>query len=407
MRAVDQEGKQIDKSSPSGAQSTKRVDDLYRYRFSPLSGRGNGKVWAEDAKANIGFLRGKLDIIKARECTRELEPARKDHAINSGASAPSGVSTKNELTRRISHEEVAATCRAVETLLHKAEDAALGNSPRFYWFVSWWSGTGVEAAYKNLHYAEALIARLYNCEEVRCAVPDALRRAIAALDYSHPTRAIAISMLHSTEDSQNFCSTHQLSEIIAVGHETADRSRARLHSFRNILLIGTVINVLLMIAFILVVAKNPNLVPLCFHPSGKQNPVICPTRIGAASGGDLFIVAVLGLLGGALSATVFVRGLYTNSTPYNVAIPLALLKLPAGAAVAILGMILLAGNFVPNFSTVDEPIKILAYAVLLGFSQQLFTQMVDHRAARLIANVPSKAREEHRPSATGRQELFP
>ena len=37
----------------------------------------------------------------------------------------------------------------------------------------------------------------------------------------------------------------------------------------------------------------------------------------------------MGLLGAALSAAVFIRGLYlNNSTPYNVAVPLALSKLP-------------------------------------------------------------------------------
>jgi len=430
MTAADQRETRIEEGASSGAQSNEIGDELRRYSLNPLRGRGHGKVWAEDAKANIWFLRGKLEIIRARERMRQFEPSRKPHTVDLRTSTPTGVSTVNELTRQVPesvgfvehrllhnsspspsssadrNEEVAATCRAVETLLDKAEDAALGNCPRFSWFISWWSGTGVEATYRNLHYAEALIARLYTVEEVRCAVPDALRRVITALDYNHPTRTMAIKMLHSTENSHCTCSAHELSEIITVGHETADRSRVRLHSFRNILLIGTVLNILLVAAFIILVAKNPTLVPLCFtpHEALTNGPGICPTRRGLPSGGDLFIVAVLGLLGGSLSAAVFVRGLYTNSTPYNVAIPLALLKLPAGATVAVLGMILLAGDFVPGFSAVNTPVQILAYAILLGFSQQIFTQMIDHRAERLIANVPTKVRQEDGPHTKGRRE---
>jgi hypothetical protein len=114
--------------------------------------------------------------------------------------------------------------------------------------------------------------------------------------------------------------------------------------------------------------------------------------VETASGGDLFAVALLGLVGGALSAAVFIRDLYTNATPYNVSIPLAMLKLPAGAMTALAGIILLAGEFVPGFTAVDKQIQILAYALVFGFAQQLFTQVVDQRARRLVSNVPTKAR---------------
>jgi hypothetical protein len=108
-------------------------------------------------------------------------------------------------------------------------------------------------------------------------------------------------------------------------------------------------------------------------------------------------VALMGLLGGSLSAAVFIRGLYlNNSTPYNVAVPLALSKLPAGAMTSVLGMVLLAGDFVPGFTAVDKQGQVLAYAILFGFAQQLFTQLLDRRAERLLANVPTKARSEGR-----------
>ena len=80
------------------------------------------------------------------------------------------------------------------------------------------------------------------------------------------------------------------------------------------------------------------------------------------------------------------------ATPYNISIPLALLKLPAGALTALVGIILLAGEFVPGFSAIDKQIQILAYALVFGFAQQLFTQAVDQRAQRLVESVPTKAR---------------
>jgi hypothetical protein len=85
--------------------------------------------------------------------------------------------------------------------------------------------------------------------------------------------------------------------------------------------------------------------------------------------------------------------MYSNPTPYNVAIPLALLKLPVGALAAIVGIVLLGGDFVPGFSAIDKQVQILAYALVFGFAQQLFTNALDQRAENLIANLPTKSKE--------------
>jgi hypothetical protein len=82
------------KSTSSGTLPKRRADNPHWYRPNPLRERGHGKIWAEDAKANIGFIQGKLDIIKARECMRELEPSRKDHTVNLATPTPVEILTK-------------------------------------------------------------------------------------------------------------------------------------------------------------------------------------------------------------------------------------------------------------------------------------------------------------------------
>jgi hypothetical protein len=101
----------------------------------------------------------------------------------------------------------------------------------------------------------------------------------------------------------------------------------------------------------------------------------------------------MGLLGGALSAAFFIRGLYANSTSYNVLVPLALTKLPAGALTAIVGLLFVSGDFIPGFTAIDKQSQILAYALAFGFAQQLFTQLLDQRARDLTANIPTKAKD--------------
>jgi hypothetical protein len=59
--------------------------------------------------------------------------------------------------------QVAVDARAQ---LDIAYAAATGMHPRYIPVVSAWNGACIEAAYKNIHYAEALIAHLYNEEDV-------------------------------------------------------------------------------------------------------------------------------------------------------------------------------------------------------------------------------------------------
>jgi hypothetical protein len=296
-------------------------------------------------------------------------------------------------------------------MLCDAEQAASGTNPKYTPVLSWWSGACAEAAFRHIHNAEALLVRLYSREEVGAGVLEAARRAREALSMDDPTRraamALANAQLNRTGPTRIACTRELLSEIIQVGHDAADKQRAKLRTFRNVVLFGAIVAIALLAALVLVAAWAPHVVPVCFVPDPPAPPtsmwdapfVVCPTRDGPGgpSGGDVAAVALMGLLGGSLSAAVFIRGLYlNNSTPYNVAVPLALSKLPAGAMTSVLGMVLLAGDFVPGFTAVDKQGQVLAYAILFGFAQQLFTQLLDRRAERLLANVPTKARSEGR-----------
>ena len=106
--------------------------------------------------------------------------------------------------------------------------------------------------------------------------------------------------------------------------------------------------------------------------------------------GDVPIVALMGLLGGALSATFGIQKLRGTSTPYAIPVALSSMKLPAGALTAIVGLVLVHGEFVPGLSELDSQGQILAYAVVLGVAQHLFTRFVDRRAETVLNSLPSK-----------------
>jgi hypothetical protein len=342
------------------------------------------KTWTQDVIANCEYLSAKV------------------HAIRERLGPPAGPLNDTDPNYREYH----AWCDAVESMIRNAQCAALGLNPRYSHLRSAWSGNCIEAAFKHLHYAEATLARLYDDEEIKAAVPEAVQRVQAAVPAND---RIGLQALDLLRDDGMSCSPEYLSQIISLGHEAADRHRGRLRDFRNVVIMGTIITTILLGIFLAVVLLHPTVVPLCFVPD--PTPVApapayaCPTSEGPtplpkplATSGDVLAVAAMGLLGGSLSAAIFIRGLYGNPTPYNVAIPLALLKLPAGATAAVLGILLVAGDFVPGFSAIDRQTQILGYSVVFGFAQQLFTQLLDRRGENLLANVPTKAPVDQDPA---------
>ena len=66
------------------------------------------------------------------------------------------------------------------------------------------------------------------------------------------------------------------------------------------------------------------------------------------------------------------------------------MKLPAGALTAVLGLMLMRGGFIPGLTALDNSPQILAWAVIFGAAQQLFTGLVDRQARDVLDNVGGK-----------------
>lgn len=148
----------------------------------------------------------------------------------------------------------------------------------------------------------------------------------------------------------------------------------------------------------LVVRWKPDWMPLCFPLDGGGRA--CPTSTGSTGprGADILMVALLGALGGALTASLSIRNLKGTSTPYDVPVALATLKVPLGAFTAILALVAIQGGFVPGLSRLDSQEQILAYAVVFGFAQQALTRLLDRRAQDLMEGLPGGTATEPSPA---------
>jgi hypothetical protein len=284
-----------------------------------------------------------------------------------------------------------AAAHGVRRLLDKARDAANGVDPKPGPLSDWWSGALVEAAYQNLHGAKVEMVEVLDEADLAAEIPEIAARTHQALHRDDPRRHSVERLGGRPLALQRAFLRHALQDC----YDAMDRQHERLRSFRNIVLVlAMFITVLVGITMVAVWGK-PSILPLCFPANGgdpTSTLLNCPTgkNVAAESAGDILVVGLLGLLGGALAAAMSIRNLRGTSSPYDVPVALAFLKVPLGAFTAILGLIAIQGEFIPGLSALDSQQQILAYALLLGFGQQVFTHSLDVRAQSLLEALPGK-----------------
>jgi hypothetical protein len=177
-----------------------------------------------------------------------------------------------------------------------------------------------------------------------------------------------------------------LRKAIQIGHELKDQQFTKIRKFRNIVMLASFLIALFTAIFAAAVTVYPSGVAFCFRVPTPH----CATGGPEPTWRDVWIVALLGMLGGALSAAVAIKNIRGTPSPYNIAVALAYLKVPSGALTAIGGLIALSGKFVPSFGDLETPAQILAAAFVFGYAQQLLTGMIDKRASELASSVPDK-----------------
>jgi hypothetical protein len=343
-----------------------------------MSEKPSRRVWVQNVAVGEMVLRARLEALAAR---RLAAPDPEADAIEDG----------------------------VRALLDKASAAAHRVDPQPRRLPNWWRGTLYEAGFQHLHAAEAEIVRLYNPDELRAELPEALARVEQGLQRDDPRRAEAQRLATSTTPPD----AAAVSRLIEMGYSAADQQHSRVRSFRNVVLIAAAVITLFLALLTAYVSTHPGSLPLCFRtaavaadtaqPTVGQVQLVCPTSESVEGQGvgpqgrDVLVVVLLGLMGGALASAISLRNVKGTSTPYDVPLSLAALKVPTGALTAIAALIAIRGDFVPGLSSLDSPEQILAYALVFGYAQQLLTGLVDRQGQSILSSVPSKDAAGDRP----------
>lgn len=335
---------------------------------------------------------------------------------------------------------------AVKRHLRAARDAAYGkkvDGPRRR-FQMFRGGPLIERARGNLDAAEAQLLNIAGPGYILGQMPSLLRHVQRHLKPTDPgrqeferiARALGInnpelrSAVNGQERDQQ--AIKQMLDLDTINRERgkivttvraassqALRANIRLRSFRDIVVLITVIMTILAVALAIVGYRNPTWLPLCFAPQdGGKSVVVCPTGQsgpfiplqsvstaeeaqkspstvwdtdtvveGTVRPQDVMVVELIGLIAAAVAAAASIRTIKGSSERYGIPLALAMLKLPTGAVTAFLGLMLMRGNFVPGLSALDNPAQILAWALVFGFAQELFTRFVDQQGHSVLNTV--------------------
>jgi hypothetical protein len=310
--------------------------------------------------------------------------------------------------------------RTIEHQLETARLTAAGGDTRDGTRrVRWWkrfssslSGASFERTLGNIDAVEANLLRLAPPDYLRGQLPSILAHINRYLPKDDPRRMRVEAL---TSDGGQELSVGDRDTLVAAFHAANSQRRReliRVRSFRNLIAGATLTLFVLAIVVAILGVINREWFPVCFLPE-DENKFVCPLEEvdvpdppaadidvlvdRTATSADILVVEIVGLVAATLAGAIALRRMRGTSTPYAVPVALILLKLPAGALTAVLGLLFMRGGFVPGLTALDSSAQILAWAIIFGYAQQVFTRLVDNRGQALLEDVaghgPAGARE--------------
>ncbi len=318
---------------------------------------------------------------------------------------------------RLENSEVLA--KAIQQHLAAAREAASQKKNSRVWANT----SLVQRAMGNLDAAEAHLLNLVPAAYILGQMPSLLNHVQRHLAPEDPRRQDLerIAQKVGVTDTDQLLSQEALADkveeergriITAVrgASSAAVREQWRVASFRNVVVLTAMIMTLLAVGVAVMGFFFPTAVPLCFQPEeAGKTVVVCPTAQSelvqtgqqpgpaepdvdnlvedTANRADLLVIELIGLTAAAVAAALSIRGIRGSSEPYGLLLALAALKLPTGAITAFLGLLLMRGKFIPGLTELDTSGQILAWAIIFGYAQELFTRFVNQQAHTILESV--------------------
>jgi hypothetical protein len=284
-----------------------------------------------------------------------------------------------------------AAAKAVEDSLATAE-AATEKTSRVPSLRDWRSGAPITTAWESIHEAEMNVMRLEAPATIWTHLSKLLAWIQQAMDSGY------LRARHETElkaqieaPTKNAYSWAPLKVDRAAVEQAfrdvviANRERyASVRAFRNTLVLVTAMLAGLIVVLAIWHAVNTDFITLCSAAEGG-NDKRC-LHASTSERLDVALVALVGALGGFMALAFRLSDSDVTPSRYDPRVWQTLLKPVAGAATAVAGVLFIQANFLTGVVNLHTEAPLLSYALLFGFSQQLFTQFIDKRADTLISS---------------------
>jgi len=189
---------------------------------------------------------------------------------------------------------------------------------------------------------------------------------------------------HNAATSSGFTEEDRtdLSFVLRRLNRRSEVAEEKVRSFRNVLVGLQLALILLLLGIAFAAARAPASWSLC-GPEPGGGATLCIDGSRSPKPFDVALVELMGALGGLLSAIFFIARLDSFPNPHGLQLVQGLLKVPAGAALALV-MTLLVQRGTLEVVASQPGTRVLPLAALLGFAQQAVTTALDQRARGLL-----------------------
>jgi hypothetical protein len=192
---------------------------------------------------------------------------------------------------------------------------------------------------------------------------------------AHPGAIVLTGMLGSDQEVA--------AQVINAANRAEDAQQLQVRHFRGVLYLAAAVLLAAVVVLSIAGAIHAAYFPLCWPLSGSHHTMICPTGGNAPNPGDVPLVLAMGALGATLSVALNLTALKPAGVHFSLTIAQGLNKIVLGAIIAVLGIIVLRTvTNMPGFLATQP--GLLTTAVIFGYSQQLFTRLIDRQANQLI-----------------------
>ncbi len=251
-----------------------------------------------------------------------------------------------------------------------------------------WTGSANDSAWAALHRADETMYLAASDGWVKAEGPSIKALAQAASAWP-PTGQYASLLGRLRRDGAVSEADREVLRVLRRADNDAwELAKARVLILRNILTCASVLLVAVLTGMAAWGAADPGIF-------GLRAAGACAARAWAEHG-DVLVVELFGALGGLVSSIFAVSALRQFRRAYGLPLAQLLLKVPMGAVVALLAVLLMQHGVVTALSSIPWS-AVPIYAAVFGFGQVAVTRSIDAQANRLAAMVGEAARSAPSP----------